>query len=311
MVLLLEDFPTLHQTFNLVPSLIQQIKDYVENGATDRFLDLTLRPASDLSPPEKITLLKNFFMANWEQMIAPYPRYLELLLKRGYQATGHDLERAAFYFTEQDFLDLQVCFNLVWFDPLFKESDPLLIELLRKGKDYTEEEKGLVIEKQREILGRIIPTYQRLAATGRIELTTTPYYHPILPLLCDTDLARMAVPEVALPKKRFQHPEDARHQIERAVAYHREVFGMTPRGMWPSEGSVSEEVIPLVADAGIQWLATDEGVLRESYRRSGLEFDKVIGAQYLPYRVSKEGREVTLFFRDRFLSDRSGVVYSI
>ena len=171
---LLAGFPAIHQTFNLVPSLLKQILDYVENNAIDKFLDVTRKRAEALGHDEKLFLLKNSFMANWETMIRPYPAYWMLLDRRGRSASPRDLENASRYFTARDYRDLQVWFNLTWFDPLFKQNDPLVKGLIEKGSNFTEEEKLLLIDKQREVMGLIIPEYRKLAAEGRIELTTRP-----------------------------------------------------------------------------------------------------------------------------------------
>jgi alpha-amylase/alpha-mannosidase (GH57 family) len=311
---LLADFPDIHQTFNLVPSLLKQIRDYVENGATDKFLALTLKPAAELTQKDKLFLLKNSFMANWDTMIRPYPAYWQLLDRRGYSVSPNDLENATRYYTTQDYLDLQVWFNLTWFDPLFKQNDPLLRDLIRKGSGFTENEKALLVRKQREVMALIIPEYRKLAGMGRIELTTTPFYHPILPLLYDTDLALVATPDIHLPVNRFAHAEDAKTQIERALAYHEELFGSRPRGMWPAEGSVAEEIIPLLADAGIEWIATDEGVLARSL---GIHIERDFAGVmknpevlYKPYLAGKGDKRVSIVFRDHTLSDLIGFVYS-
>jgi alpha-amylase/alpha-mannosidase (GH57 family) len=311
---MLADFPLIHQTFNLVPSLLKQIRDYVENNATDTFLILTLKPAADLTQEEKIFLLRNSFMANWDTMIRPYPAYWELLDRRGHSVSPGDLRNATRYFTTQDYRDLQVWFNLTWFDPLFKQNDPLLKGLTEKGSGFTENEKVLLIQKQREVMALIIPEYRKLSALGRIELTTTPFYHPILPLLYDTDLARVASPDIHLPANRFAHPEDALVQIKRALEYHEKLFGSRPSGMWPAEGSVAEEVLPLLADAGISWIGTDEGVLARSLgthiERDFAGVMKHPEVLYQPYRAGKGDKTVSVVFRDHTLSDLVGFVYS-
>ena len=311
---LLSDFPAIHQTFNLVPSLLKQIRDYVENNAEDKFLSLTLKHAADLDLEDKLFLLKNSFMANWDTMIKPYPAYWQLLDRRGYSVSPNDLQNATRYYTTQDYLDLQVWFNLTWFDPLFKQQDPFLKGLIRKGSGFTENEKALLMAKQREILALIIPEYRRLAKEGRIELTTTPFYHPILPLLYDTDLAKVAMQDIRLPANRFSHPEDAQIQIERALAYHESLFGSRPSGMWPSEGSVAEEIIPMLADAGIKWIGTDEGVLSRSL---GTHIERDFAGNmknpevlYKPYLAGKGDKRVSVIFRDHTLSDLIGFVYS-
>jgi alpha-amylase/alpha-mannosidase (GH57 family) len=311
---LLSDFPDIHQTFNLVPSLLKQIQDYVENGATDKFLTLTLKPAAELDHEDKVFLLKNFFMANWDTMVKPYQGYWQLLDRRGYSVSPNDIQNATRYYTVQDYRDLQVWFNLTWFDPIFKNNDPFLKGLVQKGSGFTENEKDLLIQKQREVMALIIPEYKRLAELGRIELTTTPFYHPILPLLCDTDLAKVAEPTIHLPINRFSHPEDAKVQIDRAMAYHEQLFGSRPSGMWPSEGSVAEDVIPLFADAGIKWIGTDEGVLARSL---GIHIERDFSGVmknpevlYKPYIAGKGGKRVSIVFRDHTMSDLIGFVYS-
>ena len=310
---ILRDFPDIRQTFNLVPSLMDQIIDYSEKGASDIYLDHARKPAADLGKGEQIFVLRNFFLANWDNMIRPYPRYWELLSKRGTDVSDRELGRMARYFSAQDFLDLQVWFNLAWFDPLFKDSDPMLIGLIQKGRDFTEEEKGQLIEKQREVMRLILPEYRDLWEQGRIEVSASPYYHPILPLLCDTDAAKTASPGIRLPT-RFSHPEDAEAQVSRALARFSEVFGRRPVGMWPSEGSVSEAVIPIVADQGIKWLATDEEVLAKSLDipldRDFSGVSKRPEVLYRPYRAVHDDREVSIVFRDHTLSDLIGFVYS-
>jgi alpha-amylase/alpha-mannosidase (GH57 family) len=310
----LADFPDIHQTFNLVPSLLKQITDYVDNNATDKFLILTLKPASELNQDDKLFLLKNSFMANWDTMIKPYPSYWQLLDRRGYSVSPDDLKNATRYYTKQDYLDLQVWFNLTWFGSLFKQKDPFLQGLIKKGSGFSEKEKSLLIKKQREIMALIIPEYRRMEENGRIELTTTPFYHPILPLLLDTDLAKVAVPDIRLPAERFAHPEDARMQIERAITYHENLFGSRPLGMWPSEGSVAEEIVPLLADAGIKWIGSDEGVLARSLGKN-IERDfagvmKNPEVLYKPYLAGRGDKRISIVFRDHTLSDLIGFVYS-
>jgi alpha-amylase/alpha-mannosidase (GH57 family) len=309
MVEILGEYPEIKQTFNLVPSLLEQISDYCDNNATDTFLEITRKRASDLTDADKAFILENFFLANWDTMVKPFPRYHELLVKRGFRVSRVDLSRIIKYFSTDEFLDLQVLFNFVWIDPLFREHDPFLIHLRTKGRDYTEEEKTILIEKQFSILRGIIPKYRELSASGQIELSTTPFYHPILPLLCDTDSAKMAMPDVRLPKKRFSHPEDGKRQIRMALDYFEGIFGYRPPGMWPSEGAVSEEVVKAISEEGIQWVATDEDILSRSLME-GLRgpSGNVLNPSLL-YSVH-EYSGVSMIFRDHRISDLLGFVYS-
>src|SRR5262249_48778302 len=159
---------------------------------------------------------------------------------------------------------LQVWFNLAWIHPLAVVRDSGLRELVRKGRLFTEDEKNLVLSKQMEILRAIIPLHKKLAESGQVELTTTPFFHPILPLLLDKKLAKEAMPEVKLPGYSSGYPEDAAVHVRRAIEQHTAIFGSAPQGMWPAEGSVCQAMIPLLAQHGIRWLATDEEILGQS-----------------------------------------------
>jgi len=288
-------------TFNLVPSLLDQLEFYLAGG-TDRHLELSALSVESLTDEQKHEILRTFFAANPQRMIQPYRRYRELYQK--YRSGTSDPRLVAGLFTSQEFRDLQVWSNLVWIDPLFRDEAPVR-ELFARGRHFTEEEKGALLTWERDLIGRIIPTYRRLQDEGRIEVSFTPYYHPILPLLCDTDAAREALPTVGLPRSRFAHPEDADRQIAMAVARYEEVFGRPMVGMWPSEGSVSEEALALAARHGIRWSASDEEVLEQSLEKSGL--DKAL---YPIHQVYEFGPGLKLLFRDHALSDRVGFVYS-
>ncbi|OHE56344.1 MAG: hypothetical protein A2027_03530, partial [Thermodesulfovibrio sp. RBG_19FT_COMBO_41_18] len=305
---ILIDFPYIKQTYNFTPSLLEQIVDYTENNAKDQYLNLTLKKASELDMEEKLFILENFFLANWDNMIKPFPRYYELLMKRGLHFIRNDLIRAIRYFSDGDFLDLQVLFNLCWIDPLFRKKDPFLKMLADKGRDYTEEDKYMLISKQFSILKEIIPRYSEMVKRGQLELSVSPFYHPILPLLCDTSSARIAMPGVNLPQKRFSHPEDAEKQIRMGIDYFERLFGYRPTGMWPSEGSVSEEALRIASNEGIKWIGTDEDILSISIGKQLRDASRNViepGILYKPYIFEN----VSVIFRDHNLSDLIGFVY--
>ncbi len=309
MVALLEEFPTIHQTFNLVPSLLQQIVEYEKGTARDVWQRLSLKPAERLERDEKLFILKHFFRAHPETMIKPLPRYSELLRKFKFSKTPSGaLER----FTTQDYLDLQVLFNLAWIDPWLRHSDRELDALTRKGRNYTEEDKRTLFERAQRIVSAIIPKYRQMLSRGIVELITSALYHPILPLLCNTEVARECSPQIELPARRFAYPEDARVQIERAIEYHRELFGSPPQGMWPPEGAVSQTAVSLIKMAGIRWTATDEAILSLSKGlpvvrdRDGNPRDTFL---YRPYELETPHGGITVFFRDRVLSDLIGFEY--
>lgn len=305
MVAILDEFPKIRANFNLVPSLLAQLDDYAANKAQDRFIELTLKKAVDLAFEDKQFLLKNFFMANWDTMIDPWPRYRELLDKRGRSTSVDDLGRVHPFFRDQDWTDLQVWFNLTWFDPYWRDQDPFIAGLFEKGKGFSDDDKRRLIDKQAEVCGLVAGKHKELQDRGQIEITATPFYHPILPLLTDTESARMAMPGVQLPT-RFQHPEDAREQIERAAEDHRERFGRRPRGFWPSEGSVSEPVAGLFMDAGVRWIATDEAVLANSMPPVPYVHEDL----YQAWAFRRGDQTLNFFFRDHALSDAIGFVYA-
>ena len=310
MARILLEFPDIRQTFNFTPSLLEQITDYTEADAKDQYLELTLKKASELNTEEKTFVLDNFFLANWDNMIKPFPRYYELLTKRGFHHLAKsDLLRETRYFSNSDFLDLQVLFNLCWIDPMFRQTDSTLRMLVDKGRDYTEEDKQAVIDKQFSILREIVPTYREMKDKGQIELSVSPFYHPILPLLCDTNSAKIAMPDAKMPRERFSHPEDAEKQIRMGLDYFERVFGYMPAGMWPSEGSVSDEVLRIVSRTGMKWLATDEDILSISLQKQLRDASRNLtepATLYRPY--SREN--VYMIFRDHNISDLIGFVYS-
>jgi len=313
MVKLLEEFPHVHQTFNLVPSLVTQIQDYVSGEAEDPFLHVASKPAKELTEAERRFALQYLFQANPVNVIGRYPRYRELWEK--FRNAGDSPERAEKYFQAQDFTDLQVLSQIGWFDEYFLlEKD--IAELIRKERDYTLDDQRLVIARERELLGRVLPVHAEGARKGLIEISTSPFYHPILPLVCDTDMGAVSSPGLPLPQNRYRYPDDAREQLQRGMALHKKVFGVRPKGVWPSEGSVSEEMLAIAHELGIKWMATDEGVLgrslgvnfsRDGYGRLNADLAHRL---YTIYRYENDDTRMNLLFRDHTLSDLIGFVYS-
>jgi alpha-amylase/alpha-mannosidase (GH57 family) len=303
----LEQFPTIKATFNFTPSLLRQLQEIGSGTVRDLFLDHAQRPAADLRPEEKAFLIRHFFSANWATMVHPYPRYRELLVKRGNDVYGRDLERVAREFTTQELLDLQTWHNLAWFGYGMVSRYPRLAALRTKNRGFTEEEKQEVLALQLTAMQEIVPLYRRLMEQEQIELTTTPFFHPILPLVIDTDFTRRARPDLPLPS-RFHAPEDAEAQLQRAVEFHTATFGRAPVGLWPSEGSVCPELIPMLPKVGLRWLATDEGILARSFAAAEQPWERHRDL-YQPYLIGPENQDTTIVFRDREISDAFGFVY--
>ncbi|MCF2972244.1 glycoside hydrolase [Synechococcus sp. Nb3U1] len=309
LVLLLERFPRLHQTVNLVPSLIIQIEEYVAGSAFDPYLELTLTPTEKLNTEQLRFVIERFFDSHYPHMIEPYPRYRQLYEQRESQGVNWCLQ----YWTQQDFNDLLAWHNLSWFDPLFQE-DPEIEGWIKMGSGFTLADRQRIYAKQQQILSAIIPQHAKMQSNGQLELTTSPYTHPILPLLVSERSARVARPGLPLPRYSFHWKQDVHTHLERAKQVYRERFGRDPRGLWPSEQSVSPAILPLIQKQGFDWIISDEGVLGWSlghpFHRDEqghiLEPDQL----YRPYRLETELGELAIIFRDHRLSDLIGFSYS-
>ncbi|HEV8316793.1 MAG TPA: glycoside hydrolase family 57 protein [Vicinamibacterales bacterium] len=313
MVALLREFPTVKVTFNLVPSMLVQLEAFARAEARDRYLEVGLKPAEALTEDERAFAIEHFFHAHRPRMIDPYPRYADLFAKRGLNGGVSPRIQAA-QFSVAEIRDLQVWHKLVWLDPFYLDRDPRVRALLDKGRDFSEEDKATLRIVELQILQRVIPEYSEAAARGQVELSTSPFFHPILPLLCDTDVYLRTHPQSRMPRERFRRPDDAYEQLVRAVAYHERLFGRRPHGLWPSEGSVSDDMVPLVARAGFRWMATDEEILARTLGRSltrdgqgTLEQPEVL---YKPYIVGKDSQAVACAFRDHTISDLIGFSYA-
>ncbi len=301
MAAMVQDYPNVHVTINLVPSLIVQLEDYTDRGATDAWQELALKPTSELTDAERDFIIARFFDASWENEITIHPAYSRLL----------NIRRARGTFTDEDITDLKVWFNLAWF-PTDAHHEPMelvtgetvdISRLVKKAVRFSQDDVKHVLDEQYKIMRAVLPLHRQMMEAGQLEISVTPFYHPILPLVADTDFATIDAPGCSLPE-RFSHPEDAAAQIQKAVAFYEEKFGRAPRGMWPSEGSVGQHVAGLFADAGLSWVATDQGVLARSGKWGYQVEDPEVLAQ--PYRIGEDEREVAAFFRHTKLSDDIG-----
>ena len=311
MVKLLDEFPQVHQNFNLVPSLLMQMQDYAAGTARDPFLEIVAKPAAQLGEGGRRFALQYLFQANAMHMIGRYPRYQELW-QRYQHASQHDHVTGAF--DNQDITDLQVLSQVAWFDEFFLDR-PEVQGLIKKGSGFNAEDQRAMLLMQREILSAVVPAYVEAAKKGSIEISATPFYHPILPLLCDTYAGAVSSPGLPLPIVRFQRPDDAEDQISRALDYHEHLFGHRPAGLWPSEGSVSEEAIAIASRQGVQWMATDEGVLGRTLNHfmerdlTGRLSQESAQQLFRIYRYEKGDTRMHMVFRDHRLSDLIGFVY--
>jgi alpha-amylase/alpha-mannosidase (GH57 family) len=310
MVKLLEEFPKFHATYNMVPSLCMQLEEYATGTFNDPWFTVAFKPAESLRAEDKREILERAFQVNHERLMSRWPRFVEL-----YEwSRGAGGAQALVTFTARDWRDLQLLSQLAWMDEEWFTSDPVVSRLANRGKDFTEKDKEDLKAKQIELIAMVLPTCREAAKRGQIEISTTPFYHPILPLLCDSDIARVSNPGTPLPRRAFRHPEDAREQLRRAKEYHEKIFGAKPVGLWPSEGSVSDQAMSIAAEEGFQWFGTDEGVLGRTLNVAFFRDSAGIPANadrlYQPWRLQLANAGITGLFRDHHLSDLIGFVYS-
>ncbi|MDD5088971.1 MAG: glycoside hydrolase family 57 protein [bacterium] len=291
-------------TFNFSPCLLEQLIAAKDLDPRDEFERIALIPPPDLTVDEKSFLLAKFFSVNWSVHVRPHPRYSALLAKRGERPDQAALLRTLEEFTHQDYMDLAALFHLSWMGFAARRR-PDVAELLKKQSDYTRDDLLLIVRVQREIMDGIVPAYRELYDRGTIEISVSPYTHAILPLLCGTQSAAPDIPRQQLPQPDYRYPEDAVAQLKSARELHERLWGLPARGLWPSEGSVSEEALDLVATCGFEWLATDQGILERSDRTRADG-----AAHFTSYNWAHSDRTLRLFFRDRGLSDGIGFRYS-
>ena len=286
-------FEKIKATINLVPSLIKQLRDYEEENVKCKFLEIWKKPVEKLTDEEKNYLIPFLFSAEHKTMIKPFPRFYQLLLKRK-SSNSYKI------FSNQEILDLEVLFLLSWCGNAFREKSDTVKKLIKKGSDYTQEDKEYLLKEIFLFVKQIIPFHRELEKKGKIEISTTPFYHPILPLLIDINSAKEATPEINLPKVDVSFKEDAVLHVKSAIEYFSDIFERKPSGFWPAEGSISKETVELFSKNSIVWTASDQDVLFNSLKKA---------EKGLLYRIySYKG--VKLFFRDKELSDLIGFTYS-
>ena len=303
MAAMIDDYEGLRVSINLTPVLLLQLEDIV-NGAKDIYWVKTEIPADELTQDDEDFILARFFDIN-PKIIDRFPRYREI----------RDLRDAGTEFSVDDWRDLQILWNLGWTDPRFLADEPL-VALVDKGRDFTEDDKKVLLDAHYEIVSNVVDIHTQLWDAGTIEVTTTPLAHPILPLIGDTDQALVGDPSAIMPSNRFREISDAVEQVTRGLDEAERILGKRPTGMWPGEGSVSQLVTPIWAGQGVEWVATGEHVVGEtlgigSFTRDSNGTVQEADVLYRPY-AAQHARvpQLPMFFRDVELADRIGFEYS-
>ena len=302
MVRYVQEQPGARAVFNVVPSLLRQL-EAAAAGVPDDHLLLARAAPADLDVADRARIVRDFFAFHHARRFAEFPRLRALweLRGEGVEVPAGRAER----FTDRDLLDLQVLFHLAWCGRTLRE-EPLVARLSARGSDYTAEDKAALLACQHAFLQRVLPAYREAAARGSVEISCTPLNHPILPLLCDTEAAHEALPQLPLPAARFRYPGDAWYHVKTALDETERVLGVRPRGMWPAEGSISETALRVLQTEGVRWAATDQGVLARSLARGGQAADA--RRHFQAWRWGGDDAPA-LFFRDTGLSDALGFRY--
>ncbi|NDU85262.1 MAG: glycoside hydrolase [Ferrovum sp.] len=312
----LERHPDMSAVVNLVPSLVDQLDDYARQYAAGVWHDPLLQwlqsaHLDDLSGTDRQRLIDACLRCHAPKMIDPFPPYR--LLRDWVQRMKQDEVEPGLYVSGQFLADLLVWYHLAWLGESVRRSEPLVARLMTQGKGFTLEDRHELNALIGTLLTQILPRYRALQATGRVELSTTPAYHPIMPLLLDFNAAREAVPHLALPMSPAYPGGAARAvaQVREAQASYQTHFEQSARGVWPGEGALSTESLDILADQGFRWTASSETVLANSLRLSwGQTVPEKSAWLYQPYLHTSKHGSILCYFRDDRLSDRIGFDYA-
>ena len=311
----LERHPKVHAVLNFVPVLLDQLEDYADQFATGNLRDPLLRllvhnGSGELSVAERQLALDACYRSSHTKMIAPYPTYKRLWdLYQLLQAEG---ETALSYLSGQYIDDLLVWYHLAWCGESVRRENELVARLMTKAEGFSYADRKQLFDLIGELTSDIIPRYRKLSESGQIEISATPHYHPLAPLLIDFNSAKEAMPDAPMPKS--PHYPKGRLRVKRHIQLakqsHKARFGCEPKGMWPAEGSISVETLEVFAEEGCGWAASGEGVLVNSLRRSHQTVPERSQYLYRPYTLEKGADGLQCFFRDDYLSDLIGFEYS-
>ncbi len=308
----LEAQPGAKAVVNFAPILLEQIDDYATQVGrflteratiSDPLLAALGNPSVAVDLSERLKLINSCKRANRERQINRYPVFSQLIdMASWVESQGN----AVSYVNEQFFADLLVWYHLVWLGETIQLHDRRAQRLIEKAGQFTLDDRLILLEIVHDQLKGVIGRYKALAAAGKIELSVTPYAHPIMPLLLDLQSAREALPDLALPELKVYPGGENRvkWQLRKGIATFQHFFGFTPSGCWPSEGSVSARTMEILAEFGFAWAASGGSVLHNSLRAQGMDENDV----HHPFKV--ESSNTACFFRDDGLSDLIGFEYS-
>jgi len=282
---ILSKYPALKATFNVTPPLIEQIKLYSEPTKNDYFLSLWIKHPSEVGSEDKKSLIKTCKSSNYETMVKPLERFNELYRRNK--------------FSDDELIDLEVMFMISWCGVYLRQNSEVVAALMKKGRNFTQDDKEMFLEELTKFIATVLPFYAQLQKSGQIALSTTPYNHPILPLLINMQTAREANPHAPIVDNSISLKNDAQIQVERAIELYKETFKIDPIGFWPAEGAVDEASTEIYRSLGVKWIATDEAILFKSLGDNNRD--------NLYHAYKHNG--LSMGFRDHGLSDLIGFTY--
>ncbi len=311
----LERHPEVHVVLNFVPILLDQLEDYTDQFATGNIRDPLLRLLAhqntvEFTLEERQLALDSCFRSSHTKMIAPFPAYKRLLDL--FQLLQTDGEYGLNYLSGQYMADLLTWYHLAWCGESVRRDNELVARLMTKAEGFSYADRKQLFDLIGTLTSDIIPRYRKLSESGQIEISATPHYHPLAPLLIDFASAKEAMPDAPLPKA--PHYPKGRLRVSKHIQLarrsHKERFGSEPKGMWPAEGSISVETLEVFAEEGCGWAASGEGVLVNSLHLSNLPVPERGEYLYRPYTLDAKADGMLCFFRDDHLSDLIGFEYS-
>jgi alpha-amylase/alpha-mannosidase (GH57 family) len=321
----LERHPRMQAVVNFAPVLLEQLDDYarqlkafLQSGTPmqDKLLNLLAGVEPIPSSKEARTeLIAECQRCHAPRMIHPHPPFQRLFKMIGAtDETGVGSQRfrcPLSYLSEQYFLDLLTWYHLAWLGQSLQDL-PVVQRLMKQGAEYTLADRRELLGVISDCLAGLIPRYRVLAERGQVELSMTPYMHPIVPLLNDFQNMRCSLSDAPMPHAE-NYPggqERSRWHLQRGIDVFEHYFGMKPQGVWLSEGGVSDDAVSLLDEFGIRWTASGEGVWRNSCRLSGYDGEDEHSKRSLFVPYQQPDSDVRVFFRDDGLSDLIGFKYS-
>ncbi len=308
----IENVPGAKAVVNFAPTLLEQIADYDQQlkarfkgvgHLKDPLLIALDSPVQPTNIEERKKLISDCLRANEEKLVKPFPYFAGLVETARWLL---DEPERLVYINEQFLIDLVVWYHLVWMAESVRRSDKRIQALMEKGKLFSFHDRRQLMIVIGELIEGVIPRYKKLAELGKVELSVTPYAHPIIPLLLDINSTSEAMPDAPLPEQTvYPGGEERAHwHMEKGLKVFESFFGFRPKGCWPSEGAVSTETMSFIAEHGFSWAATGENVLRNSFNLSEIEHASI----HKPYKLP--GESVPCFYRDDGLSDMIGFNYT-